>query len=102
MNVLETAILWSWEDTPFIALLQVVTDMQKTSSLEGGPKLVCLSVTGNKACKPVICYTNARNDLSFAHVLKAGFTKDCELADGISGRKIRVWLWENLSIVQEH
>ena len=102
MNILETAIPRLWEDSSFIALLQVVTDVHEAGSLEGGSELARLSVTWNQAREPVIGDAHAWNHLTLAHVLKAGFAEDCELADGIGGGEIRVWLRENLSIVQEH
>jgi len=76
-----------------------MANMDKLSTFECITEVTNFSVGCCESSKPVICYTNGWNYLSFATVFKAGLVENCNLFDCKVWRDIGVWCWEDVSIV---
>lgn len=75
--------------------------MHKVGSFEGITEMTLLSISCNKSCEPIISDTNSWDDLSLTAILKASFTKSSNLLDSKLWCYIRIWDWEDVTVVHE-
>ena len=101
MNELETTISGLREDSSFVALLQVVADVNEACSFESRTKHAGLCITWDETREPIISHTNCWNDCPLAQILEAGFRENGQLSSHVLSSLVRVRLRENLSMVQK-
>lgn len=86
-------------NSTFIRLLQVVTNMKESRSLECVTKMSHLTICCTESCEPIIGYNYCWNISSIAEILKASFIEDGDLVSGKHWTIVWVWTGENITIM---